>query len=103
MNDRILSFLGLCRRAKKLVIGAQTCEASVKEGKSFLVLYAHDAAANSLKRVRRACVERGVPMRCVNRGKETLSAALGRLSAVASVEDKGFAEKLCRMLDAESV
>lgn len=100
MNDRVLSFLGLCRRAKKLVIGAQTCEASVKEGKSFLVLYARDAAANSLKRVRSACEAHGVPMRCVNRDKATLSAALGRLCAVASVEDRGFADKLTEMLGA---
>ena len=99
MNDRVLSFLGLCRRAKKLVIGAETTEASVREGKSLLVLYAEAASPNSLKRVRRACEEHGVPMLCVNRGKEPLSLALGRLSAVLSVEDKGFADKLRQMID----
>ena len=48
MNDRVLSFLGLCRRAKKLVIGAEVTEESVREGKSLLVLYACDASQNSL-------------------------------------------------------
>lgn len=103
MNDRILSFLGLCRRAKKLVIGAETAEKSVREGKSLLVLYASDAAPNSLKRVRRACGEQGVAVRQLHCDKQALSLALGRLSAVVSVEDRGFADRLCQMLDAESV
>ena len=98
MNDRLLSFLGLCRRAKKLVIGAEVAEESVLKGKSALVLYASDASANNLKRVRRAADENGVQMLCAQRTKEELSAALGRLCAVLSVEDRGFAEKLCQML-----
>lgn len=102
MNDRVLSFLGICRRAGKLVIGAQVAEASVKEGKSRLVLYAADASENSLKRVRRTAAEKGVPVRCAGRSKDALSVSLGRLSAVLSVEDAGFAGKLCSMLDKEA-
>ena len=101
MNDRLLSFLGLCRRAKKLVIGAQVCEESVREGRSLLVLVATDAAPNSLKRVRRAAEEYGVPVLCANRDKEALSKALGRLCAVLSVEDRGFADRLHDMIDCE--
>lgn len=101
MNDRVLSFLGICRRAGKLVIGAQVVETSVAEGRSRLVLYAGDASENSLKRVRRAAQQTGVPVRCAGRGKDALSAALGRLCAVLSVEDPGFAGKLCDLLDAE--
>ena len=99
MNDRILSFLGICRRAKKLVIGAEAAEESVRCGKSRLVLHAADASPNSLKRVRRAAEEQGVPVLCLNRSKEELSLALGRLCAVLSVEDRGFAEKLREMID----
>ena len=101
MNDRVLSLLGLCRRAKKLVIGAEVTEQSVREGKSFLVLTAADASPNSLKKVLRACEENGVDALCVNRGKDALSHALGRLCAVLSVEDSGFAAKLREMIDSE--
>ena len=93
MNDRLLSFLGLCRRAKKLVIGAQVCEKSVREGRSLLVLVATDAAPNSLKRVRRAAEEYGVPVLCANRDKEALSKALGRLCAVGCGDRSGCAEQ----------
>ena len=102
MNDRVLSFLGLCRRAKKLVIGAEVCEQSIKEGKSLLILHASDASKNSLTRVKKAADERGVSALDSGKSKDELSAALGRLCAVLSVEDKGFADKLALMIASET-
>ncbi len=101
MNDRVLSFLGLCRRAKKLVIGAEVTEQSIVEARSQLVLHADDASENSLKRVRKAAAEHGVTVMRAGRSKDEMSAALGRLCAVLSVEDKGFALKLEEMLGHE--
>ena len=51
MNDRILSLLGLCRRAGKLVIGADPCIESMAKSKAKLILYANDFSQNSLKPV----------------------------------------------------
>ena len=102
MNDRVLSFLGLCRRAKKLVIGAEICEQSIREGKSLLILHASDASQNSLKRVKRAAEECGITVLDSGRSKDELSAALGRLCAVLSVEDRGFADKLAAMIASET-
>lgn len=101
MNDRVLSFLGLCRRAKKLVIGADVTVQSVEEGRSTLVIFADDASKNSLKKVFTACQDHGVTAIPAGRNKDALSAALGRLCAVLSVEDKGFADKLEQMLTAD--
>lgn len=94
MQDRLLSFLGLCRRAKKLVIGAETTVESVESGKSQLVLYASDFSRGSLKKVLHAAERCGVEVMMLPRNKEELSIALGRLSGVLSVEDRGFADKL---------
>ena len=102
MNDRLLSFLGLCRRAKKLVIGAEVTVQSIEQGRSLLVLYASDASKNSLKPVLRAAKEYGIPVKCALRSKDELSEALGRLCAVLSVEEKGFAGKLPQMIESES-
>ncbi|MBR1533436.1 MAG: ribosomal L7Ae/L30e/S12e/Gadd45 family protein, partial [Ruminococcus sp.] len=41
-NDRLLSFLGICKRAGRLVSGADTVTKAVNEGKAKLVLYASD-------------------------------------------------------------
>ena len=99
MQDRLLSFLGLCRRAKKLVIGAETTVESVESGKSQLVLYASDFSRGSLKKVLHAAERCGVEAMMLPRNKEELSIALGRLSGVLSVEDRGFADKLERYFD----
>ena len=101
MNDRTLSFLGICRRARKLVIGAQACIDSVNGGKSRLILYASDFSENSLKPVCTAAAERGVRAVRLDRTKQELSLALGKLGGVFSVEDEGFAAKLLEMCAAE--
>ena len=98
MQDRLLSFLGLCRRAKRLVIGAETTIESVESGKSQLVLYASDFSRGSLKKVLHAAGSHGVDALMLPRTKEELSIALGRLSGVLSVEDRGFADKLCERI-----
>ena len=101
MQDRLLSFLGLCRRAKKLVIGAETTVESVESGKSQLVLYASDFSRGSLKKVLHAAGSHGVDALMLPRTKEELSIALGRLSGVLSVEDRGFADKLRERIKSE--
>lgn len=101
MNDKLLSFLGLCRRARKLTIGAEACEKSLREGKSRLIIYANDFSRSSLKAVLNAAERAQTEALEVNRSKEELSLALGKLCGVMSVEDKGFAEKLRTMIKDE--
>ncbi|HCA04880.1 MAG TPA: hypothetical protein DEO32_03170 [Ruminococcaceae bacterium] len=102
MNDRILSFLGICKRAGKLASGADTVVKSVNSKKSRLVLYAADFSENSLKPVLRAAGENGVRVIKLDCSKQELSFALGRLSGVLSVDDPGFASKLVQMLDLQN-
>ena len=99
LNYREFNELG--RRAKKLVIGAESAAKSAKEGTSFLIIYASDFSANSLKPVMQAANEYGVSVIKLNRTKQELSFALGKLCGVASVDDKGFADKLRQMIEAE--
>ena len=101
MNDRILSFLGICRRARKLTIGADSAVESLNSGKAQLILYADDFSRNSLKPVLIEAERAGVTALKLNRSKEELSAALGRLCGVLAIEDKGFADKLRQMTESE--
>ena len=98
MNDKTLSFLGLCRRAGKTVIGAQTAEKSIADGKAKLVIAACDASDNSIKRVRKAAEDANVAFIQTAYPKEELSMALGKLCGVLAVTDEGFAEKLKAIL-----
>ena len=102
MNDRILSLLGLCRRAGKLVIGADPTIESINRGKSKIVIFAGDFSKNSIKPVLTAAHSGNIKAFCINRSKDELSFAPGKLCGVLSVEDKGFAEKLSQLIKDEN-
>lgn len=101
MNDRILSLLGLCRRAGKLVIGAEPSIESINKQRARLVIFAKDFSKNSIKPVLSAVCEHNIKALTLNRTKEQLSLAIGRLGGVVAIEDEGFAEKLAELIEAE--
>lgn len=94
MNDRILSLLGICRRAGRLIIGAQPTVDSIRAHKAKLIIFANDFSQRSAKPVLEAAHSNNIKIITINRCKDELSVALGKLCGVASVEDDGFANKL---------
>lgn len=94
MNDRLLSLLGLCRRAGKITIGCDPVIESVKKGESRLVIFAENASDNTRKAVLNAVAPSGVRVINLDYNKEDISVSLGKLCAVASINDDGFAKKL---------
>ncbi len=101
MNDRLLSFLGLCRRAGKLVIGNDPLREAIETGKAFLVLVASDISENTLKKINTAVQTGNVPCYKVDRTKDEISFSLGKTCACLAVIDKGFADKLTELIKAE--
>ena len=87
-SPRLLSNLGICRKAGKLMIGVPlVCEGmrGTKDGKVCLVLYANDCSPNTLKKIRTKSEFYSVethmlPIDCV-----TLGHAVGKLSAIGAV------------------
>ena len=80
MNDRILSLLGICKRAGKLITGADTTIDSIRKSKAKLVIFANDFSKSSKKS----------------------GFALGKICGVMTTEDKGFADKLEQLIENES-
>lgn len=98
MNDRLLSFLGLCKRAGYLVSGADTVIKSMRDHKALLALTANDFSENSLKAVKKAAEEYRVTLKTLDYTKDELSFALGKHCGVICITDKGFADKILLML-----
>ncbi|MBQ7809955.1 MAG: ribosomal L7Ae/L30e/S12e/Gadd45 family protein [Clostridia bacterium] len=96
MNDKLLNFLGLCRRAGKMKIGCDTVVESVELGNSKLVLMASDISENTKRKVISAL--NGVECNILDYTKDELSFSLGKTCAVLSVEDEGFAKKLSELI-----
>lgn len=98
MADKVLSMLGLCARARKVVSGEFSTEKAVKEGKAWLVIVAEDASDNTKKLFRNKCEFYGIP--CYIYGnKETLAHSIGNeMRASLAVTDEGLASEIIKRL-----
>lgn len=101
MNDRLLSLLGLCRRAGKLVIGADPSVESILAHKSKIIIAASDFSKNSAKAVLETAHKNNVRVFNINRTKDEISFAVGKLCGVISIEDEGFAKKFAEIINNE--
>jgi ribosomal protein L7Ae-like RNA K-turn-binding protein len=97
--EDVFNLLGLCYRARRLVVGEEACRQAIRSGKAELVLVCHSASPNTLHRYESMCHGQNVRL-CVLPDTHELGPFLGKPSAKAvAVLDKGFAEglnhKLC--------
>ncbi|MBQ4128207.1 MAG: ribosomal L7Ae/L30e/S12e/Gadd45 family protein [Ruminococcus sp.] len=93
MNDKLLSLLGLCRRAGKLVLGNDPVIDSINLKKAKLVIVACDCSKNTAKGVLSTAHRCNVCAHVVPYTKDDISLAVGKYSAVLSICDQGFAKK----------
>lgn len=97
MSDKLLGFLGLCRRAGEMKIGCDTVLESITLGNSKLVLMASDISENTKKKILSAAKDGTYEI--LKYSKDELSFALGKTCAVLSVESEGFAKKIRQLIN----
>ena len=90
MNEKVLSLLGLARRAGKLTMGFDPVVDSVKTGQSRLVLITSDISPKTEKELRFSLRNSeiqllGIPFDVASTGK-----ALGKAAKIISVDDEGL-------------
>ena len=94
-RDKILSLLGLCKRAGKLSEGTPLSEKAIKSKKSELIVIAKDISENQRKTVTDSCKYYNVKYieySTMNDIADYLGA--DGVRAVVSVNDKGFADAI---------
>lgn len=101
MNDRLLSALSLCRKAGRLKMGGDVAREEIYKGSARLVLLASDAAERTVRQMRFACEEGGVPLRMIPRTMDELWATAGKRYGVFAVCDSGFATMITGLLPPE--
>lgn len=90
----MLSLLGLCVKAGKLVSGETAVLNAVRSGEAKLVVIASDASENTRKRFTDKCRYYGIETMSFAT-KDELSRAIGKRDrAVVAVTDEGFAKAL---------
>ncbi len=92
--NKILSVLGLVRRASKLSIGFNETVSAAKNKKARLTVYSNDVSPKTAKEVRFVSEKYGVPCIALDCTMEQLSVSIGVKAGVVAVNDRGFAEKL---------
>ena len=98
MNDNLLNFLGIARRAGKIKLGADPVIDSIKSKKAKLIVFSSDISDKTRKNIKFTADTYAVECITVNRTKEEINFALGKYSAVISVEDSGFSNKIKDMI-----
>ena len=103
--ERLLGYLGLARKAGRLVIGTEAVTETVRSGqrgrKPYIVFLAADVSDNTEKRIENGCTYYRV--RCITLPIETyvLGHAIGKTGCIAAVGimDEGFARAMEKCLD----
>ena len=98
-SKKLLSLIGLAKRARKVVSGEFSTEKSVKSGKSHMVIVSEEASDNTKKMFRNMCTYYKVPIYLFGT-KDELGHAMGQeFRASLSVEDAGFAKSMVERMN----
>lgn len=99
MNDRLLSLLGIARRAGKITLGFDAVCSSVGKNESKLILAAADVSEGTMRKLRNHLSESEINIREIPYGMEPINAAIGKPVRLISINDSGFANKFNELLD----
>lgn len=97
--NKLLSLLGLARRAGRLEAGFDACRAAAREGRSALLLAAADVSPKTYKNLQYEAERAGIPAARTRAGMLELGRACGVRAGVVSVNDKGFALALQKEME----
>ena len=101
-NDKVLSLMGLAKKAGKLKSGEYCVENEIKKGKAVLVIVALDASENTKKKYSDMCAYRKVPI-CFWSEKEKIGNILGNGErAAADLSDEGFAKGIMSEIERQN-
>lgn len=104
MDSRILTSLGLCAKAGKIIFGVPMIIEAMQKGKRvFLVLEAGDTSENTHKKLTDKCSFYGVKKIRLETDGGTLGASVGKSSVLAAVAitDEGLYKMVSKHLNEE--
>ena len=102
-NKDVLGFLGLCRKAGKLLCGHDVVKESIVSSSAKLVFLSSDAAERLEREMQHACTYNGksIPVYRTPICMDEFGISLGKKAAVFSVTDDGFANKILQKFGEE--
>lgn len=99
MQDKLLSFLGICRKAGKLNWGHDTCLESIMKDRAKICLLASDASDRLKREFKKASEYDGRALLLIETqySMQEIKNATGLKAGVLTTEDEGFAKKMAEL------
>ena len=101
MNNKLLSLLGLMRRAGKLSLGFDAAAESAETGVSCLILTTADISPKTLKELNYKINNKTdvIAIRC---NQDDMQHAIGKAVKIISINDIGFAQKARLLMETDN-
>ena len=102
MDNRILTSLGLCAKAGKLIFGVPMIIEAMQKGKKiYLVIESGDTSDNTHKKITDKCSFYGVKKIQIEADGGALASAVGKMSSLAAlaITDEGFYKMISKYFD----
>ena len=97
--DRILSLLGFCKKAGKLVTGSNAVLRSILSLESSLVIVNNDAGNSVKEKFKRLCAENDIKFYILGSESEFEWATGEKNKVIYSIVDDGFSNKLVQLIE----
>lgn len=94
--DKLLSMIGLARKAGKLFTGYDVSVEKIRKGTAKLAIAAADVSEKTYKNLSYEADRAGIRTLRIERSMEALGKACGRSAGVVAVTDEGFANAIAR-------
>ena len=103
MNKKLLSLLGMARRAGRLSMGFDAASDSMKKGQSKLLVLAGDISQRTKNSIIAAARQTGTPAVSAGCTMDEIGSALGKgQTGIVSINDSGFAASVKALCDENS-
>ena len=102
-NPKLLSLLGMCRKAGKLSCGHDGAVGAIRSKSAKLCLLSSDSSERLRNEIARETSYEGcsLPVKMIESDMMEIGSATGLKSAVLTVNDEGFAKAMLRLLTTE--
>ena len=102
MNNKLISMLGICNRAGKIIFGYDRVEKAVLSDTVKLVLTANDFSAKASEKLTRICRQKGISVIKTPYSINELYYILSYKAGVLGITDSAFADKIGQLLQQDN-
>ena len=98
-NEKLSGFLGLSRKAGKIVFGFDMTVEAMRKKTAELVLLSNDCSERTARNIKRIAEETGTEILILPLSMDEIGYAVAKRAGVLSVCDSGFSKKIKELLE----